>query len=159
MAGSVNKVILVGNLGRDPEIRTFQNGGRVASFSIATSESWKDKATGERKEKTEWHRISVLNENLVGVVERFLKKGSKVYVEGQLETRKWTDQSGQEKFSTEVVLRPFRGELTMLDGANNNRAGAALTDDSPAYAGPTSGSSSGSGAGTAAASLDDEIPF
>src|ERR1700744_4034540 len=103
MAGSVNKVILVGNLGKDPEIRTFQNGGRVASFSIATSESWKDKSNGEKKDRTEWHRISILNENLVGVVERFLKKGAKVYIEGQLETRKWTDKDGHEKYSTEVV--------------------------------------------------------
>lgn len=115
MAGSVNKVIIIGNLGKDPEIRTFQNGGRVASFSVATSESWKDKAAGEKKERTEWHRISVLNDALVGVVEKYVKKGSKVYVEGQLETRKYTDKDGAERYTTEVVLRPYRGELTLLD--------------------------------------------
>jgi single-strand DNA-binding protein len=152
MAGSVNKVILVGNLGKDPEIRTFQNGGRVASFSVATSESWKDKSSGERKEKTEWHRISVLNENLVGIVERYLKKGSKVYLEGQLETRKWTDKEGQEKYTTEVVLRPFRGELTMLDGKRDGGSSFASNDDAtPALAG--TGTSGG------AAELDDSIPF
>ena len=123
MAGSVNKVILVGNLGRDPEVRSFPNGGRVANFSIATAESWKDKNTGERKERTEWHRISVLNDALVGVVERFLKKGSKVYIEGQLETRKY-EKDGREMYTTEVVLRPYRGELTMLDG----RSGGGSND-------------------------------
>src|ERR1700742_5044544 len=122
MAGSVNKVILVGNLGRDPEIRAFQNGGRVASFSVATSENWKDKSTGEKKERTEWHRISVLNDKLFEVVARYVKKGSKVYIEGQLETRKWTDKDGQEKYTTEVVLRPFRGELTMLDAKGGGGA-------------------------------------
>src|SRR5262249_18312612 len=155
MAGSVNKVILVGNLGRDPEIRSFQNGGRVASFSIATSESWKDKSTGERKEKTEWHRISVLNENLVGVVERYLKKGAKVYIEGQLETRKWTDKDGQEKYSTEVVLRPFRGELTMLDSANNNRSGGASMGDDRGGSAIGGGSPSGG----SSSDIDDSIPF
>ncbi|MDE1901642.1 MAG: single-stranded DNA-binding protein [Alphaproteobacteria bacterium] len=156
MAGTVNKVILVGNLGRDPEIRAFQNGGRVASFSIATSESWKDKTSGEKKERTEWHRISVLNDALVGVVERFLKKGSKVYIEGQLETRKWTNKEGQEQYTTEVVLRPYRGELTMLDGANNNRGGGASfggSDEPPAF-GPSAGSGSSGGG-----DLDDSIPF
>src|SRR5690554_5143286 len=116
MAGSVNKVILIGNLGKDPEIRTFQNGGRVARFPLATSETWKERNTGERREKTEWHSISITNDALVGVCERFLRKGSKVYLEGQLETRKWQDQNGQDRYSTEVVLKPFRGELTMLDG-------------------------------------------
>lgn len=116
MAGSVNKVIIIGNVGKYPEIRSFQNGGRVASFSVATSESWKDKATGERKDRTEWHRISVMNDALVGIVEKYVKKGSKVYIEGQLETRKWTDNQGVEKYSTEVVLRPYRGEITLLDG-------------------------------------------
>jgi single-strand DNA-binding protein len=163
MAGSVNKVILVGNLGKDPEIRSFQNGGRVAHFSIATSDSWKDKNSGERKERTEWHRVSVLNENLVGVVERYLKKGAKVYIEGQLETRKWTDQSGQEKYTTEIVLRPFRGELTMLDGANNNRASGSMSgpSDEPPSFGPSAGGSygSGSGGGGSAPELDDSIPF
>lgn len=115
MAGSVNRVIIIGNVGKEPETRSFQNGGRVASFSVATSENWNDKATGEKKERTEWHRISVMNEKLVDVVEKYIKKGMKVCVEGQLETRKWTDKDGNEKFSTEVVLRPFRGELTMLD--------------------------------------------
>jgi len=115
MAGSVNKVILIGNLGRDPEIRSFQNGGRVANLNIATSETWRDKASGERKERTEWHRVTVFNENLVGVVERFLKKGSKVYIEGQLETRKY-EKDGREQYTTEIVLRPYRGELTLLDG-------------------------------------------
>ena len=155
MAGSVNKVIIVGNLGRDPEIRSFQNGGRVASFSVATSESWKDKATGEKKDRTEWHRISVLNDKLVEVVERYVKKGSKVYIEGQLETRKWTDKDGQEKYTTEVVLRPFRGELTMLDGANSNRGGAGPSEE-PAFGG--SSSSSGGSIGSSA-DLDDSIPF
>lgn len=116
MAGSVNKVIIIGNVGKDPEVRSFQNGGRVASFSVATSESWKDKATGERKDRTEWHRISVMNDALVGIAEKYVKKGSKVYIEGQLETRKYKDQQGIEKYSTEVVLRPYRGEITLLDG-------------------------------------------
>jgi single-strand DNA-binding protein len=156
MAGSVNKVILVGNLGKDPEVRSFQNGGRVASFSIATSESWKDKSSGERKEKTEWHRVSVLNEHIVGVVEKFLKKGAKVYIEGQLETRKWTDKEGQEKYTTEVVLRPYRGELTMLDGKSGGGTGASFggSDDAPPSFGPSAGSSSGGGS-----DLDDSIPF
>lgn len=121
MSGSVNKVIIIGNLGRDPEIRTMQNGGRIANLSVATSESWKDKNTGERKERSEWHRVVVFNDALVGVAERFLRKGSKVYLEGQLETRKWTDNAGVEKYSTEVVLRPYRGELTMLDGKKDSQ--------------------------------------
>ena len=115
MSGTVNKCLIIGNVGRDPEIRSFQSGGRVASFSVATSESWKDKATNEKKERTEWHKISVFNEKLVDVVEKYIKKGSKVYIEGQLETRKWTDKDGIEKFTTEIVIRPFRGEITMLD--------------------------------------------
>jgi single-strand DNA-binding protein len=119
MAGSVNKVILVGNLGKDPEIRFMQDGGKVASFSIATSESWKDKVTGERKERTEWHRISIMNDKLAEIAERFLKKGSKVYVEGQLQTRKWTDQSGQERYTTEIILSRFKGELTLLDSRSS----------------------------------------
>jgi single-strand DNA-binding protein len=125
MAGSVNKVILVGNLGRDPEVRSFQNGGRVCSLSIATSESWKDKASGERKERTEWHRVSIFNDNLVTIAERYLRKGSKVYLEGQLETRKYQDKDGVEKYSTEVVLRPFRGELTLLDGRGEGGGASA----------------------------------
>lgn len=118
MSGSVNKVILVGNLGRDPESRSFQNGGKVVNLRIATSESWKDKQTGERKEKTEWHSVAIFNEGLANVAERFLRKGSKVYIEGQLQTRKWQDQSGVDKYSTEVVLQGFGGVLTMLDGPN-----------------------------------------
>ena len=156
MAGSVNKVILIGNLGRDPEIRAFQNGGRVASFSIATSENWKDKSTGEKKERTEWHRISVLNDKLVEVVERYVKKGSKLYIEGQLETRKWTDKDGQEKYTTEVVLRPFRGEITMLDSAGSRSGGGAVPpmSEEQAFGGSSSGGSIGG-----SADLDDSIPF
>ncbi len=156
MAGSVNKVILIGNLGRDPEIRAFQNGGRVASFSIATSENWKDKSTGEKKERTEWHRISVLNDKLVEVVERYVKKGSKLYIEGQLETRKWTDKDGQEKYTTEVVLRPFRGEITMLDSAGSRSGGGAVPPMSEEQA---FGGSSSSGSIGGSADLDDSIPF
>ena len=153
MAGSVNKVILVGNLGRDPEIRTMQSGGRVAQLSLATSESWKDRNSGERREKTEWHRVVIFNENLVQVAERFLKKGSKIYVEGQIETRKWQDQSGVEKYTTEIVLRPFRGELTMLDGRGGEGGGDRM-ERSPAMAGAGEGSRS-----FQRADLDDEIPF
>jgi single-strand DNA-binding protein len=122
MAGSVNKVILVGNLGRDPEIRSTQDGTRIANLSVATSESWRDKASGERKERTEWHRVVIFNDKLVEIVEKYLKKGAKVYLEGALQTRKWTDNSGQERYSTEVVLQRYRGELTMLDG----RGGAGI---------------------------------
>lgn len=152
MAGSVNKVILVGNLGNDPDIRSFQNGGRVANLSIATSESWKDKATGERKDKTEWHRVVVFNENIIGVCERFLKKGAKVYIEGQLETRKY-EKDGREVYTTEVVLRPFRGELTMLDG----KSGGAGGERGDTYVG---GANTGGGARPAVIEdIDDEIPF
>lgn len=168
MAGSVNKVILVGNVGKDPEIRSFQNGGRVASFSVATSENWKDKATGEKKERTEWHRISILNDALVSVVERFVTKGSKLYIEGQLETRKWTDQSGVEKYSTEVVLRPYRGELTLLDskGGGASMSGGSASNDAISYdqdmpaTGTFGGGNSGGGAKRATADImDDDIPF
>ncbi len=117
---SVNKVILVGNLGKDPEVRTFQSGGKVCNFSIATSERWKDKQSGEKHERTEWHNVSIFNEGLVGVAEKYLRKGSKVYVEGQLETRKWQDQSGNDRYSTEVVLRPFRSELVLLGGTQDD---------------------------------------
>ena len=117
MAGSVNKVILIGNLGRDPELRSTQDGTRIANLAVATSESWRDRVSGERKERTEWHRVVIFNERLAEIAEKYLKKGSKVYVEGALQTRKWTDQGGQERYSTEVVLQRFRGELTMLDGA------------------------------------------
>ena len=171
MAGSVNKVIIVGNLGRDPEVRTFQNGGKVVNLNIATSESWRDKASGERKERTEWHRVSILNENLAKIAEQYLKKGSKVYIEGQLETRKWQDQAGVEKFTTEVVLRPFRGELTLLDGREGGSSGGGggggyMADqsggrDSGGYeSGPSSGSAGGGGSGGGrGGDMDDEIPF
>ncbi|MBQ0818815.1 single-stranded DNA-binding protein, partial [Microvirga sp. HBU67558] len=130
MAGSVNKVILVGNLGRDPEVRRLSNGEPVVNLRIATSETWKDKGTGERKEKTEWHSVVIFNENLARVAEQYLKKGSKVYLEGQLQTRKWTDQSGQEKYTTEVVLQRFRGELTILDSRGGGGA-SEFGDDEP----------------------------
>ena len=120
MAGSLNKVMLIGNLGANPEIRSMQNGGRVCNLSIATSQSWKDKNTGERREKTEWHRVTIYNEGLVGVIEQYLKKGSKVFIEGSLETRKWQDQNGQDRYTTEVVLKNYNGNLTMLDSRNDN---------------------------------------
>jgi len=150
MAGSVNKVILVGNLGRDPEVRRLTSGDPVVNLSIATSESWRDKASGERKEKTEWHRVVIFNENLAKVAEQYLKKGSKVYVEGQLQTRKYTDKDGSEKYSTEIVLQKFRGELVMLDG----RGGDGERAERPAMAGAGEGSRS-----FQRAELDDEIPF
>ncbi len=160
MAGSVNKVILVGNLGKDPEVRAFQNGGRVANLTVATSESWKDKSSGERKERTEWHRVVIMNDNLVTVAERYLRKGAKVYVEGQLETRKWTDKDGNEKYSTEVVLRPFRGDLTMLDSKGGSSGGSfGGCDDMPAMDQGSSFGGSSSGSIGKAADLDDEIPF
>ena len=174
MAGSVNKVILVGNLGRDPEIRSFQNGGKVANLRIATSENWKDRTTGERKERTEWHTVAIFNEGLVGVVERYLKKGSKVYVEGQLETRKWQDQSGADRYSTEVVLRPFRSTMTMLGGRGDAGGGASDRDEGygggEGYGGPSGGGSGGGygggsgggrpgGGGASRQDLDDDIPF
>jgi single-strand DNA-binding protein len=151
MAGSVNKVILVGNLGKDPEVRRMTSGEPVVNLSLATSESWRDKASGERKEKTEWHRVVIFNKNLADVAEKYLRKGSKVYVEGQLQTRKWTDKDGQEKYSTEVVLQNFRGELTMLDGRGGEGGGGG-------------GGGGGRGASEAPASfqrdeMDDEIPF
>src|SRR5262249_50767669 len=157
MAGSVNKVILVGNLGRDPEIRSTQDGTRVANLSLATSESWRDKNTGERREKTEWHRVVVFNERIVDVAEKYLHKGSKVYVEGQLQTRKWTDQSGQEKYTTEVVLQRFRGELTMLDarGAGGDAGGYA----EPSHEGASHAAPGGSRSPSPGSDLDDEIPF
>jgi single-strand DNA-binding protein len=162
MAGSVNKVILIGNLGADPEIRTLTSGDRVANLRIATSETWRDRGSGERKERTEWHRVVIFNDNLVKVAENYLRKGSKVYLEGAIQTRKWTDQSGQEKFSTEVVLQKFRGELTMLDGKGE---GAMAERDEGGY---SSGGFSGGGAKQAprsgpreefSADLYDEIPF
>jgi single-strand DNA-binding protein len=152
MAGSVNKVILVGNLGRDPEIRSTQDGTKIANLSVATSESWKDKNSGERREKTEWHRVVIFNERLADVAEKYLKKGSKVYVEGALQTRKWTDQSGQERYSTEVVLTRFRGELTMLDGRGGGGAGGA--EGGEGFSEPAPSGRAGGGA-----DLDDDIPF
>ena len=171
MAGSVNKVILVGNLGKDPESRRFPSGGQVVSFTLATSESWRDKATGERKEKTEWHRVVIFNENIVKVAENYLKKGSKVYLEGALQTRKWTDQQGVEKYSTEVVLQKFRGELQMLDARGEGGGGQVGYDrgGQGGYQGGGRGSdfgqsgpgeqSRGGGGGGYSRDLDDEIPF
>ena len=150
MAGSVNKVILVGNLGFDPEIRSLNSGDRVANLRLATSETWRDKSTGERKEKTEWHRVVIFNENLVKVAEQYLRKGSKVYIEGALQTRKYTDKDGAEKYTTEVVLQKFRGELTMLDG----RGDSDRSERQPAMAGASEG-----GRSFQRTELDDEIPF
>src|SRR5882762_7925894 len=165
MAGSVNKVILVGNLGRDPEIRSTQDGTRIANLSLATSESWRDRNSGERKEKTEWHRVVIFNDNLVKVAEQYLKKGAKVYVEGALQTRKWTDQSGAEKYSTEVVLQRFRGELTMLDGRGEGGGGGGgggsggyEADDGGGRSAPSSGGGREERR-PPGPDLDDEIPF
>jgi single-strand DNA-binding protein len=157
MAGSVNKVILVGNLGRDPEVRSLGSGDRVASFSIATSETWRDRSTGERREKTEWHRISIFNDNLVKVAENYLRKGSKVYIEGALQTRKFTDASGAERTATEIVLQKFRGELTMLDGRGDGESGARDSDAGGFSPGPRAAASGPRE--TFTADLDDEIPF
>lgn len=164
MAGSVNKVILIGNLGRDPETRSFQNGGKVCNLNIATSESWKDKQTGERKERTEWHRVSIFSEGLAGVAERYLKKGSKVYIEGQLRTRKWQDQSGQDKYSTEIVIDGFNGSMQMLDGAQGGGGGGGYSGGSSNDDGGDSwggGQSKGSGpsGGAFDDDLDDDVPF
>jgi single-strand DNA-binding protein len=164
MAGSVNKVILVGNLGRDPEIRSMQSGEEIAQLSLATSETWRDKASGERKERTEWHRVVIFNENLVKVAKQFLKKGSKVYVEGSLQTRKWTDKDGQEKYTTEVVLQRFRGELTMLDGRGEGGGSGGGDDYGSSSGGFGGGGSSGGGRSGGGApprrdDLDDDIPF
>jgi single-strand DNA-binding protein len=165
MAGSLNKVQLIGNLGADPEVRTFQNGGKVCNLRIATSETWKDKNTGERKEKTEWHQVAIFNEGLVRICEQYLKKGSKVYIEGQLQTRKYQDQSGADRYSTEVVLQGFGGTLTMLDGrsegggAGGGSGGGYMADQGGGYGGADSGSDGGSGQSTPASNMDDEIPF
>ncbi|MBX6368203.1 MAG: single-stranded DNA-binding protein, partial [Rhodospirillales bacterium] len=145
MAGSVNKVILIGNLGRDPEIRTMQSGGKVAQLSIATSETWRDRNTGERQERTEWHRVVIFDERLVDVVEKYLKKGHKVYVEGQLQTRKWTDNQGQERYTTEVVLQRFRGELTMLSGRDGGGGGFGEPEDVGGFGGGYGGAGRGGG--------------
>jgi single-strand DNA-binding protein len=184
MSGSVNKVILVGNLGADPEVRSFQNGGKVANIRIATSENWKDRNSGERKERTEWHNVAVFSEGLVGVVERFLRKGSKVYVEGQLRTRKWQDQSGQDRYTTEVVLQGFDAKLVMLDGPQGGAGGGGggarsggSSDwgaSSDSYGNDFGGGSSGSSGGSSGArsgggrsspppafddDLNDDVPF
>ncbi len=183
MSGSVNKVILVGNLGRDPEVRYMQSGDKVVNLAIATSERWNDKQSGERREKTEWHRVVVFDQNIADVAEKYLKKGSKVYIEGQLQTRKWTDQGGQEKFTTEVVLQRFRGNLTMLSGRGEEggggsfggQSGGGYEDDGGYASGPAGGQSygggqqrrsgggGGAGGGSMPASdpmdLDDDIPF
>jgi single-strand DNA-binding protein len=170
MAGSVNKVILVGNLGKDPEIRTLQSGTKVANLSVATSETWNDKQTGERKERTEWHRVVIFNERLADVAERFLRKGRKVYLEGALETRKYTDQAGQEKYTTEVVLRNFRGELTLLDsagggeGSGASEGGGYRAERAPPQRAAAGAARSGGGGGPSwdapkGGDLDDEIPF
>ncbi|WP_406736561.1 single-stranded DNA-binding protein [Thioclava sp. GXIMD4215] len=173
MAGSVNKVIIVGNLGRDPEVRSFSNGGKVCNLRIATSENWRDRNSGERKERTEWHSVAIFSEPLAKIAEQYLRKGSKVYIEGQLETRKWQDQSGQDRYTTEVVLRPYRGELTLLDGRNDGgqSGGGYGGGQGGGYGGPSSGgyddgpSSGGyggpsqSGGGSSRPDFDDEIPF
>ncbi|WP_128891860.1 single-stranded DNA-binding protein [Erythrobacter sp. HKB08] len=173
MAGSLNKVMLIGNLGADPEVRSFQNGGKVANLRIATTETWKDRNTGERQERTEWHTVAIFSEGLVGVVERYLRKGSKVYVEGQLQTRKWQDQSGNDRYSTEVVIRGLNGTLTMLDGASGGggqrggggggdwNQGGGGSGGGGGFGGGQGGSSSGggSGGGSNYDDLDDDIPF
>ena len=174
MAGSVNKVILIGNLGRDPEVRRMGSGDAVVNLRIATSESWRDRTSGERKERTEWHSVVIFNENLAKIAEQYLKKGSKVYIEGQLQTRKWTDQSGQERYSTEVVLQRFRGELTLLDGRGEgggrseggdySEGGSDYGSSGPMERAPARSGGGGRGQGAAPASnfssdLDDDIPF
>jgi|TARA_R100001244_G_scaffold39766_9_gene35971 single-strand DNA-binding protein len=175
MAGGINKVIIVGNLGKDPEVRTFANGGKVCNFSVATSESWKDKQTGERKEKTEWHNISIYNEGLAGVAEKYLRKGSKVYLEGKLQTRKWQDQSGNDRYSTDVVLQGFDAKMEMLDskpggggqgGGSSDGWGGGQGGGSPSGGGgsgggwgQTGGSGGGQGGGAFDSDLDDDVPF
>ena len=172
MAGSVNKVIIIGNLGRDPEVRSFQNGGKVCNLRIATSETWKDKQSGERREKTEWHSVAIFQEGLVRIAEQYLKKGSKVYIEGKLQTRKWQDQSGADRYSTEVVLQGFDGVLTMLDGRGENSggggggyggdnaggSGGSYGGDNGGYGGGGGGSAPSGGSG-GRSDLDDDIPF
>lgn len=165
MAGSVNKVILVGNLGRDPEIRSMQNGGKVCNLSVATSERWRDRTSGEQQERTEWHRVVIFDDRIVDVAERYLKKGAKIYLEGELQTRKWQDQSGQERYTTEVVLRKFRGQLTMLDGRSGGEGGFG-SDAGGSSGGPSGGGGGGGGGsyggpsgGPPVDDLDDEIPF
>jgi len=170
MVGSVNKVIIVGNLGQDPEVRSFANGGKVCNLSIATSERWRDKQSGEQREKAEWHRVAIFAEGLVGIAEKYLRKGSKVYIEGQLETRKWQDQSGQDRYTTEVVMRPYNGTLTLLDGRRDGD-GSGSGGDYGGEQGAGSGGNSGSGSGGGSSygsggrpsggdrDIVDEIPF
>ena len=155
MAGSVNKVILIGNLGKDPEVRSTSNGGKICNFSIATSESWKDKATGERKEKTEWHRISIFSEGLAGICEKYLRKGSKVYIEGSLQTRKWQDKEGHDRYTTEVVISNFNGTMTMLDGKSSG-SGSSANDS---FANDSFNQLPPAATGTSGSVADDEIPF
>ncbi|SEL89476.1 single-strand binding protein [Roseovarius azorensis] len=160
MAGSVNKVILIGNLGRDPEVRTFQNGGKVCNLRIATSETWKDKATGERRERTEWHTVAIFSEGLVRVAEQYLRKGSKVYLEGKLQTRKWQDQSGQDRYSTEIVLQGFDASLVMLDGRGEGGGGGGGNYGSGQDSGYGGGDYGGDQGGSRPSrDMDDEIPF
>ncbi len=171
MAGSVNKVIIIGNLGRDPEVRSFPNGGKVVNLRIATSETWRDKTSGERKERTEWHSVAIFNEPLGKIAEQYLKKGSTVYIEGQLETRKWQDQSGADRYTTEIVVRPYRGELTLLGGRDSGSGGGGGYEDRGGYddqgGGQGGGAASGGGRGGygggapagGRADMDDEIPF
>jgi single-strand DNA-binding protein len=175
MAGSVNKVILVGNLGKDPEVRTSQDGTKIVNFTLATSETWNDRASGERKERTEWHRVVIFNENLAGIAEKYLRKGSKVYVEGALQTRKWTDPAGQEKYTTEVVISRFRGDITLLGGRGEGEGGGMADsgggggyqprERAPAARAPAGGARGGGGGGAPSwdapkgGDLDDEIPF
>jgi single-strand DNA-binding protein len=175
MAGGINKVIIVGNLGKDPEVRTFANGGKVCNFSVATSESWKDKQSGERKEKTEWHNISIYNEGLAGVAEKYLRKGSKVYLEGKLQTRKWQDQSGNDRYSTDVVLQGFDAKMEMLDskpggggqgGGSSDGWGGGQGGGAPSGGGSGGGwgqtgggSGGGQGGGAFDSDLDDDVPF
>jgi single-strand DNA-binding protein len=174
MAGTVNKVILVGRLGKDPEVRSFQNGGKVVNMTVATSETWMDRTSGERKEKTQWHNVVIKNEKTAEVAEKYLKKGATVYIEGSLETRKWTDQSGQDKYTTEVIVGPFRGEMTMLGGRSDDMGGGGgggggyeqrpAARSAPARGGNAGGSSGGGGGPSwdspkGGGDLDDEIPF
>jgi single-strand DNA-binding protein len=154
MAGSLNRAMIIGHLGRDPEIRTLQNGGKVANFSVATSESWTDKRTGERQERTEWHNVVIFNENLVKVVESYLRKGSKVYLDGKLQTRKWQAQDGSDRYSTEIVIQPFNGTLTILDTKAESEARQAKRDDAPKDNNPPAHNG-----GSYAEELEDEIPF
>ncbi|GHE02428.1 single-stranded DNA-binding protein [Defluviimonas sp. 20V17] len=165
MAGSVNKVILIGNLGADPEVRDFPSGGKVCNLRIATSETWRDRNSGERRERTEWHRVAIYAEPLVRVAEQYLRKGSKVYIEGQLETRKWQDQSGQDRFTTEIALRPYRSELTMLDGRSEGGqggGGGGYGGGAPSgggYGGGYGGGDQGGAGGGGRSDMDDDIPF